>query len=30
MADFNQVLSPGDYENGLVNTVVEIPEGSAS
>jgi inorganic pyrophosphatase len=28
MADFNQVLSPGDYENGLVNTVVEIPEGS--
>ncbi len=28
MADFNQVLSPGDYENGLVNTVVEIPKGS--
>lgn len=28
MADFNKVLTPGDVENGLVNTVVEIPEGS--
>jgi inorganic pyrophosphatase len=28
MADFNQVLTPGDYENGTINTVVEIPEGS--
>lgn len=28
MADFNQVLTPGDYENGTVNTVVEIPQGS--
>lgn len=28
MADFNKVLSPGDVDNGLVNTVVEIPEGS--
>src|ERR1035437_1835781 len=28
MADFNQVLTPGDYQNGNVNTVVEIPEGS--
>jgi inorganic pyrophosphatase len=28
MADFNQVLTPGDVDNGLVNTVVEIPEGS--
>ena len=28
MADFNQVLTPGDVENGVVNTVVEIPEGS--
>lgn len=28
MADFNQVLDPGDYQNGVVNTVVEIPEGS--
>jgi inorganic pyrophosphatase len=28
MADYNQVLTPGDYENGVVNTVVEIPQGS--
>lgn len=28
MADFNDVLTPGDYEQGLVNTVVEIPQGS--
>lgn len=28
MADFNKVLEPGDYQNGRVNTVVEIPEGS--
>lgn len=28
MADFNQVLEPGDFVNGLVNTVVEIPQGS--
>ena len=28
MPDFNQVLTPGDYTNGVVNTVVEIPEGS--
>lgn len=28
MPDFNQVLTPGYYQNGLVNTVVEIPEGS--
>lgn len=28
MADFNKVLSAGDIENGLVITVVEIPEGS--
>lgn len=28
MADFNQVLTPGDIDEGLVNTVVEIPEGS--
>lgn len=28
MADFNQVLAVGDYQNGTVNTVVEIPEGS--
>ena len=29
MADFNQVLTPGDYQNGIVNTVVEIPQGSS-
>lgn len=28
MPDFNQVLEPGDYQNGKVNTVVEIPKGS--
>ncbi len=28
MADFNLVLDPGDIENGLLNTVVEISEGS--
>jgi inorganic pyrophosphatase len=28
MADFNQVLTPGDIANGLVNTVIEIPQGS--
>jgi len=28
MADFNQVLTPGDYQNGIVNTVVEISQGS--
>lgn len=28
MPDFNQVLTPGDIENGLLNTVVEIPQGS--
>lgn len=28
MADFNQVLTPGATDDGLVNTVVEIAEGS--
>lgn len=28
MADFNQVLTPGAIDEGLVNTVVEIPQGS--
>lgn len=28
MPDFNKVLSPGAVDSGLVNTVVEIPEGS--
>ena len=29
MPDFNKVLDPGDYQQGLVNTVIEIPMGSA-
>jgi len=28
MADFNQVLAPGNVDEGVVNTVVEIPQGS--
>jgi inorganic pyrophosphatase len=28
MPDFNKVLTPGDYVSGIVNTVVEISEGS--
>ena len=28
MADFNKILNPGDYENGEINIVVEIPTGS--
>lgn len=28
MADFNQTLTPGDWQSGIINTVVEIPEGS--
>ena len=28
MADFNQVLDPGAYQSGLINTVVEISKGS--
>lgn len=28
MADFNKVLEPGDYENGEVNAVIDIPMGS--
>lgn len=30
MVDFNQVLEPGDYQSGMVNTVVEIPKGSTN
>ncbi len=29
MADFNQVLTPGDWQNGTVITVVEISKGSS-
>ena len=28
MADFNKVLTPGDYEKGILNVVIEIPTGS--
>ena len=28
MADFNKILDAGDFENGVVNVVVEIPTGS--
>ena len=28
MADFNQVLTPGEWQQDHVNTVVEIPQGS--
>lgn len=28
MADFNVVLETGDYQNGVVNTVIEIPKWS--
>lgn len=28
MADFNQIFDAGDYENGIINVVVEIPTGS--
>lgn len=28
MPDFNKVLNPGNYQGGIVNTVVEIPQGS--
>ncbi len=28
MADFNQVFDAGNYENGIINVVVEIPTGS--
>jgi len=29
MADFNQILTPGDVDAGIVNVVVEIPTGSS-
>jgi len=29
MPDFNVVLKPGDYQNGTINTVIEIPKGSS-
>lgn len=29
MADFNQVLTPGAVDDGIVNVVIEIPQGSS-
>ena len=29
MADFNQILDAGDVDGGIINVVVEIPEGSS-
>ncbi len=29
MADFNQILTPGDVDDGMVNVVIEIPAGSS-
>lgn len=28
MADFNKILDVGDVDNGIINVVIEIPEGS--
>lgn len=28
MADFNQILNPGEYKDGTINVVIEIPTGS--
>lgn len=28
MADFNKILTPGDITAGIINTVIEIPQGS--
>ncbi len=29
MADYNQILTPGDVDGGVINVVVEIPAGSS-
>jgi len=29
VADFNQILTPGNVENGIINVVIEIPAGSS-
>ncbi len=29
MADFNQILTPGDVDGGIINVVIEIPQGSS-
>ncbi|MDB5167317.1 MAG: inorganic pyrophosphatase [Candidatus Saccharibacteria bacterium] len=28
MADFNKILTPGDVDGGIINVVIEIPQGS--
>lgn len=28
MADFNQILETGDYKSGIINTAIEVPQGS--
>jgi len=28
MADFNKILTPGNVDEGIINVVIEIPEGS--
>src|SRR5438270_1570558 len=29
MPDFNTILTPGNVDEGLINTIVDIPEGSS-
>jgi inorganic pyrophosphatase len=29
MADFNQILNAGDVDGGVINVVIEIPQGSS-
>ncbi|HET9946711.1 MAG TPA: inorganic diphosphatase [Patescibacteria group bacterium] len=29
MPDFNKILTPGDIENGSVNAIIDIPQGSS-
>jgi inorganic pyrophosphatase len=29
VADFNQILTPGEVDNGIINVVIEIPAGSS-
>lgn len=30
MADFNKILDAGDVDNGIINSVIEIPKGSCN
>ena len=29
MPDFNKILTPGDVDNGIINTIIDIPQGSS-